>query len=162
MKKFSFLVLGALIFFASAAYADKGCPSCAKSSGSLADKFFTKIEIIFDSQDELALSEDQVKILKDLKYAVKRAAIQKESAVGLAKLDLYQELYNDKPDLEKINALIDSKMEAKTNFAKTTAKAIVDVKSVLTEAQMKKLKELYAQKKKRGCSGKDCPLSKKN
>ena len=51
-------------------------------------------------------------------------------------------MYDDVIDTEAINGLIDNKYEAKKAKAKAVIAAIVDMKSLLSEDQVEKLKEL--------------------
>ncbi|HNV86472.1 MAG TPA: Spy/CpxP family protein refolding chaperone [Candidatus Omnitrophota bacterium] len=117
---------------------------------SLKEKFFHKERFIQCNQTELGLKEDQIQAIKNLKYDLSRKMIEMNSKMELAMLDIQQELHNDKVNMDRLNALVDAKMETKKALCKDALKAYVDMMSILTAEQKAKMKELWRQQKKEG------------
>lgn len=142
-----FVVLALLVsfgFFATGAYAE--CSKCGKKEEpGLDEKFYMKAGLIIKSQDELGLSDEQVKKVKDLKHATKKDLIMKEAEIEVIAVDIKAALWEDKIDLAAINGLIDKKYEIKKGKAKALVAAYATLKGLLTAEQLKSMKALYSQ-----------------
>ena len=136
MKKLSLILLVSL-FVVPLAYANQGY------GDSLEGMYFGKVYFLFQNKTELGLTDDQIEKIKAIKFDMKRASINADSAKELAAVDIQQELHSDQPDLKKIDASVDAKHQAKSNLEKTMARALLDTKAVLTPEQVVKLKDLY-------------------
>ena len=112
-------------------------------------KVLKKIHMIFDHQDELGISDDQLAKIKDLKIALKKDLIQKGADIDIVKVDIRSALYEDKIDLAAVNKLIDQKYESKKSKSKKVVSTLAELKKILTKDQMDKLKDLKR---------KECPL----
>ena len=141
-KRFIVVVM-LLCFFLSATqvYAE-GHGKMKGGHGDFGDKVFFKAMLIIKNQEELGLSDDQVKKVKDLKIASKKDLIRKKAEIDLLVLDIKAALWEDTVDINAVNALIDKKYEIKKAKAKSLVAALVALKEVLTEEQQKKLKGL--------------------
>jgi len=130
---------------------------------SLKEKFFHKEGFIQNNRDEIGLKEDQAQAIKNLKYDLSRKMIEMKSKMELAMLDIRQELHNDKVNMERLNALVDAKMDTKKALCKDALKAYVDMMGILTPEQKAKMKELWYRQKKGNCLcgkfGKKCRRS---
>lgn len=127
---------------------------------SLHEKYFFKVHFLLKNEKELALTAEQVQALTERKFDMMRQKIQAESQKKLFMLDIYRKLHSDAPNVDEINALIDSKMEVKKTLTKSFVQAIVDAKALLTPEQRQKAKELFKSYKE-GCPMKDCPMKKR-
>lgn len=121
-----------------------GGKGCGKKQG-LDDKFYKKAHMILMNQEELGLTDDQAKQIKDLKINTKKSVIKTNAEIELITLDAKVLLYEDKIDTKKLDALIDKKYDIKKEKAKTLVQSMATLKGFLTPEQMSKLKELYKQ-----------------
>ena len=150
MKKSVLAVFFLCLSISQTAFANHG-----HEGHSLEDKYFGKVWFLLENGMELGLTEDQINQIENIQFDVKRALIDAKSKTELAALDIYQELRKDKPDLKKIDQILDRKYAAKANSAKNVAHSIVNTKAVLSPEQQAKAKELYGQHK----SKQFCPYS---
>ena len=155
MKKNSFfavLFLSAILISGNAYAWGRGCPHDESEghggrSTDLHEKYFHKVSFLMAHRRELALTEPQVDSILDKKNQVMRAMVEARAQEELATIDLEKEMHGNKPDLEKLNALIDTKTEAKKTLRKALVEAIVFTKNVLSAEQQAKVKELYLELK---------------
>ena len=133
-----FLVFGLVSHVAQADGFGKG-KGCREG---LDGKVFYKVMVILKNRDELGLSDKQVERVKDLKFATKRELVNKDAEIDLVKIDIKEKLYEDKVDVPAVNALIDKKYDLKKAKAKYLLKQYTDLKSILTDEQLKKMKTL--------------------
>jgi Spy/CpxP family protein refolding chaperone len=155
----SVAVVASLIFITSQVYADegKGCGFGQKSSKSSHDQhadfsktFFYKAMFAIKMQDELGLSEEQVKKIKGLKVKTKKELIQQKAEIDIIEVDINSEIWEDIVDIKTVDKLVDKKYDLKKAKAKTSIKAYAALKSILTGEQNKQLAELC----KKGTRGK--------
>jgi len=137
----SILVLS-FIFLAYTAEAydhskEKGCQKGFES------KVYKKAYYLLKNEDELDLTDEQVKKIKDLKIAVKKDLITRKAELDLIKIDIQTMLHEDKINLEEINKLIDKKYDLKKAKSKYLVEAYATLKNTLTEDQKKELKKLW-------------------
>ncbi|MBI4549577.1 MAG: hypothetical protein HY714_01455 [Candidatus Omnitrophica bacterium] len=155
MKKAVLCLVLSFFVCVSSALANHG----SEEFPSLHEKYFMKVHFLLKHEKQLALTEEQVQALTERKFEMKRQLIQAESQKKLFMLDIYKKLHTDAPNVDEINALIDSKTEVKKTLAKSLVQALVDAKSLLTPEQREKAKELY-KAYKYGCEKKECPMEK--
>lgn len=129
-------------------YADSRSKQCDKGyksyhGGDLSSKFYMKAHMILKNEDELGLSEEQHKMIKDLKVAIKKQIITKKAEIDVIAVDIKSMLYDDKIDTAAIDKLIDQKYELKKEKAKILVGAYATLKNSLKEDQLDKLKGLY-------------------
>ena len=145
--------------FADCGSSDCGKKACNYSSSEcgkkdckdkpLGKKLLKKMHMIFNHQDELGISDDQLDKIKDLKIALKKELIQKEADLDIVKVDIRSALYEDEINLDAVNKLIDQKYETKKSKSKKVVSTLAELKKILTKDQMDKLKDLKR---------KECPL----
>lgn len=142
MKKRTFL-LAALLTLSAAAPAF--CHGGGHGSGGpgLEHKFFDKYSFLMRHRAELQLTEDQINSLTDLKYSIKRSMAENEAQAEVSAVNLYQELHKTEPDLNKLYGFVDGKAEASRHIGYDVAKALVDMKKVLSPEQLAKMKDLW-------------------
>lgn len=115
----------------------------------LKDKLFRKAHFILKNQEELGLSDEQVKKIKNLKLEAKKDLIKKKAEIDVIAVDIKAKMWEDAVDTEAVNKLIDQKYELKKAKTKSLMEAYAALKSILTEEQKKKLKDLWKKCKKK-------------
>ena len=142
-KKYIVAVFAVLFFLASATFAfadgNKGKMGHEKS---LDEKILFKAKMMIMNQEELALTDDQVKQIKDLKTAVKKEKIKREAEIDLLAVDIKAHLYEDKINVEAVDKLIDKKYDLKKEKAKFFVGEYAKLNGMLTEAQAKEMKSM--------------------
>ena len=142
MRK-GFIVVMCLLCFGiltSGAYAESG--KMKDMSGDMEGQFCQKAMMIVKNQEELGLSDDQAKQIKDLKMATKKDMIRKKAEIDVIALDIKAGLWEDEIDVASLNSLIDKKYELKKEKAKSLIAAYASLKGMLTKEQQKTLKGL--------------------
>jgi len=107
-----------------------------------------KAGFMLDNRTELGLSPEQIQGIETLKFDVERSSIRQKAEMELFMLDLMQQLKADQPNVETINASIDTGSPAMTQAAKDAVAAYVKLKSILTPDQHAKMKALWTSKKR--------------
>ena len=110
-------------------------------------KFMYKAGFYLENEKELGFSEEQVNSIKALKHETKKAYIRQTADYQVFGLDLYQKLSEPKVDVTGINKMIDQQSASMTASAKETIVAYAKLKSVLTDEQQAKAKELWSARK---------------
>ena len=110
-------------------------------------KVLKKLHMIFEHQEELGISDDQLAKIKELKVALKKDLIQKQADIDLVKVDIRSALYEDEINLNSVDKLIDQKYETKKSKSKQVVSTLAQLKKILTKDQMDNLKNL----KRKGC-----------
>ncbi|GAG18917.1 unnamed protein product [marine sediment metagenome] len=133
--------------WASCSRKTKGCYK------GLGKKFFFKTHMVLKNQDELGLSDKQVKEIKDLKMKTKKDLIRKKAEIDLVALDIKVAMHEEQIDTGAIDKLIDQKYDLKKEKAKSLVGAYAAVKGTLTDEQKSKLKSLWKKCKKEMMQG---------
>ena len=92
--------------------------------------------------DRLDLSEEQRDEIKDVLTAHQKDMIQKKADRELAEVQLRELTMEDDPDLDAIEEQVKEIANLEAGMRYSRIKAMVDAKSVLTDEQKEKLKEL--------------------
>jgi hypothetical protein len=118
---------------------------CGKGSGGcpLVEKFMKKAHFFLDNQSEIGLTDEQVTKINTLKMDMKKTMIRNMAEHEIFMLDMKSKLSEPALDVEGINAMIDQSMAGMAAGAKGTVAALAELKSVLTEDQMTKAKEIW-------------------
>lgn len=120
--------------------------NCGKTKGrawSLERTFFRKAHLILINQEELGLSDKQVKEIRDLKTKAKKDLIRKNAEIDIIALDISRAMWEEPVDTGAINKLIDKKYDLKKENAKSLVEAYAALKGVLKDEQKDKLKTLW-------------------
>jgi Spy/CpxP family protein refolding chaperone len=120
-----------------------GC-MCNKGESDMSDQISEKAMMLIANDDELGLTEDQLKKIKDLKHKTKKDMIMKDAEIDVVAVDAKALLWDDPIDIVAVNKLIDSKYDLK----KAKAKAFVAALADLTKEQKDKLKAIMKDQKK--------------
>ncbi|NQU94853.1 MAG: Spy/CpxP family protein refolding chaperone [Candidatus Omnitrophica bacterium] len=115
----------------------------------LKEKFSCKAHMILVNKEELGLSDNQVKKIKDLKLKTKKDVIRKKAEIDILALDIKMAMYGDTIDTDAVNKLIDKKYEIKKEKTKSLVAAYATLKDTLTDDQKAKLKDIYKKCKKK-------------
>ena len=104
-----------------------------------------------DNKDELELSDSQIDAIKMLKADVSKAVIRYDADIEIAAIDVMSGLHENPVDVDAVNAVLETKYEAKLAKAKTVVDGIAKLKSTLDDDQYMKLKEIYGRGDKSVC-----------
>ena len=107
-----------------------------------AEKFFHFAHSIVENHEELGLTDEAVKKVRELKIGTKKSMIRNRAEVELLMVDIISSLYQAKPEISEINKLVDKKFEIKKAGMKKLIAAFVGVKKLLSKEQMKQVKAI--------------------
>ncbi len=130
-----------IIFTLPMAYAGENHQARQRGHG-LEKKILHKLHLVIANQDELNLSDTQVAKSKELKIKIKKDLISRNAEIDVIGVDMKSKLWDDVIDKKAISKLIGQKYELKKAKAKSLVEALVELKSILTEEQEKKLKDI--------------------
>jgi len=143
-KKFGVIVFSILFLLTSVCLIDVyGDGTAKKHKKDFAEKVLWKAHFFLKNQDELKLSDEQIRQIKDLKVSVKKDLVKRGAEIDLMKIDIKSALYEDTINREAINKLIDKKYDLKRSKAKYLVGQYVALKSILTDEQTKEVKALW-------------------
>ncbi len=151
-NRISLVILTALIIFSLAApagyaYMKKGYMmggmKMRQQKEELEGKFYSKVKFMLSNHEELELTDKQIEAIKDLKIKVKKDLIKTDAEIDMAQVEMKAEMWEEKYDLAALDKIIDRKYDLKKQKAKYLVKAISDLKSILTDEQMKKAKSMW-------------------
>lgn len=111
----------------------------------IANKFAMKSRFLLDHKDDIGLTDDQVRSIKDLKLRTEKDDIRQLADMKALKLDIESKLMEDKVDIEGTSALIDKGSAAASTAAKSNLTAYAQLKAILTPDQITKMKTLHRQ-----------------
>ncbi|MBZ0165249.1 MAG: Spy/CpxP family protein refolding chaperone [Candidatus Omnitrophica bacterium] len=94
-------------------------------------------------QEELGLSEDQVKQIKGLALATKKTVIAKQAEIDIVKTDLHAAMWEESPDAAAVRSLVAKKYDLKKEKALAVTDALLQLKTVLTPEQKAKAKTVW-------------------
>ncbi len=141
-KIFTLFLLAALavLFSASASYAMTGQKSYGKSEWGLKESFFHSAHGVLEKRDQLGLSDEQVKAIKDLMKETQKNLIKQDADIKTLKVEINTLMWESPLDTEKINNLLAEKYKLKKDKAKYLVSAHDKLNKILTEEQLKKVK----------------------
>ncbi len=97
-------------------------------------------------QKEIGLSESQLSRIRDIKFNTDKEVVKLRSDMELKEIDLRQELSKDNPDMTKVERLIKAKHAIMADIELAKVKEYMDVKRILSEKQIEKLKEIMRER----------------
>tara|TARA_B100000315_G_C14311680_1_gene466665 strand:+ start:224 stop:679 length:456 start_codon:yes stop_codon:yes gene_type:complete len=143
-KKFVVIVFSILFLLTSMCLIDAyGDGTTKKHKKGLEKKVLWKAHFFLKNQDELKLSDEQMRQIKDLKVSVKKDLVKRKAEIDLIKIDIKSALYEETINTEAINKLIDQKYDLKRSKAKYLVSKYAALKSILTDEQAKEVKALW-------------------
>ena len=121
-----------------------------------AEKFFHFAHSILENHEELGLTDEAVKKVRELKIGTKKSMIRNRAEVELLMVDIISSLYREKPEIPEINKLVDKKFEIKKVGMKKLIAAFIGIKKLLSKEQIKQIKaicksESHSQSKEGQC-----------
>ena len=148
MKISKFLFLGVIFTcFALSAQAGQKGSSCG-SKKCLEEKLYHKAHTFLIYEEELGLTEEKVKKIKELKHETKKELIRSKADIEIIAVDIWAELYNNPIDVDAVNKLIDQKYEIKKAKTKALIQALATLKATLSEEQYATMKKIWKDSKK--------------
>lgn len=122
----------------------------------LAEKFFHFAHAILENREEIGISEDDARKIKDLKIRTKKDLIKDGADIEILGVDIFSRLWEEKIDLAEVEKLIDKKFELKRESLKKLIRAFVAIKKMLSRDQLMKLKGICKAEKAREAEGGAC------
>jgi len=92
--------------------------------------------------DKVGLSGEQVAKLKDIHRGMEKKKIRSEADMKLARIDMKEIMEVKAFDLEKANAAVQKISDLKRDQHLEMLKSLRDVRSILTDAQFQKIKDM--------------------
>ncbi|MFH1189131.1 MAG: hypothetical protein V1682_00380, partial [Candidatus Omnitrophota bacterium] len=93
----------------------------SKAGKDLVGKFCHKVAFIMEHEKDIALTEEQVKSVEDIKLKTKKELIKAEADIDVVGIDIEQALHQDNIDVPATDALIDKQYDLKRDKAKVLA-----------------------------------------
>ena len=111
------------------------------------------LSLMLDMKEQLGLSLQQVKTLRDLRTAFEKEAIQRGAEIRLAELELREALAQDNVDLGKTEALVKRIAGLRADLRIARLRTIEKGKGVLTPEQLAKFREAGHEMARGGMGG---------
>ncbi len=108
------------------------------------------VSISLRNHEELKLSDDQVKLLKDIRDAFSKKAVKQRAEMKSRRIDLKRALDNEKVDLTDVEKKIREISNMRADLRIARLKAIQEGKSVLNAEQQKQLSKIARKRPGRG------------
>ena len=108
------------------------------------------VSIALRNHEELKLTDDQVKRLKDIRDAFSKKAVKEGAEMKSHRIDLRRALDAEKLDLADVEKKIREISKMRVDLRIARLKAIQEGKSVLNDEQQKQLKKIARSRKHRG------------
>ncbi|MBN1794492.1 MAG: Spy/CpxP family protein refolding chaperone [Candidatus Omnitrophica bacterium] len=110
--------------------------------GGIDEKIFGKAHMIMANAEELKLTEEQIKGIKEWKLEAKKQNIRQDAEIEVFKLDIYSKLWDNEMDPATLYGLIDQLYGLKATKAKSMIEAYGKLMNILTDEQKAALKGL--------------------
>ena len=107
------------------------------------EKFFHFTHSVLENYEELGLTDEDAKKIRELKIGTKKSLIRNTAEVELFTVDIIVKLHEDKPEISEINKLLDKKFDVKKAGMKKLIAAFIGIKKLLSKEQMKKMKAIF-------------------
>lgn len=127
-----------------------GCGMAMGQAGMKALMVFNALAENTKLQEKIGLTKEQADKLAAIKTDMAKSEIKSGADLKLLQLDLQDLLKADNPDRSKINSLIDQVAAKETEMKKKMVGGLLDAKAVLTADQVKQLKTMGEEMKKKG------------
>ena len=122
----------------------------------LSNKFFHMAHAIFENQSELGFSTENIHKVKELKINMKKSLIKATAEVETIGVDIMAKMWEDSPDMNDINKLLDKKYALKKESMRELLSAFVTLKKMLSKDQLCKLHSLCKANQRPEEKGKTC------
>jgi hypothetical protein len=122
----------------------------------LGEKFFHMAHSILENHSELELSEVNIRKVKDLMNNTKKSVIKSTAEIETITVDIMAKMWDDSPDGNQINKLLDKKYSVKKESVKELVSAFLSLKKILSKEQLCKLHgfckaHAHSQQKEESC-----------
>ena len=142
-----FLSMGITSDFSFAGAASPKCKYGSQGKGKLEEKFYKTAWLAMKNAEELGLTEEQVDKIKALKFQVKKDVITKTAEIEILGVDIKEQMWEDKLDVQAINKIVDKKYELKKEKTKYIISAIANLRNIIGEDNVKMMKKMYFKSK---------------
>lgn len=109
-------------------------------------KILKKSAFFIENKDAIGLSEDQIWKIKSIQAETRKKSIRQNADMQIFEIELWQLLGSKPAGQEAANAMIDQASAGWGSEAKASIQSYLDLKAVLTDAQMTKAKALWGKK----------------
>jgi len=110
---------------------------------------FMNLKLLERAADKINLDESTLEAIKEKVYQGKKEAIELEARLKSQKLDLHRELDRPNPNRSRVMNLIEDVGSLKMKLKKQRVGLMLDVRAMLTPAQIKELKKMKREFKRR-------------
>jgi len=145
-KVTSIVLVSALVLtigiFAFAAPQQGGGMRHAGFGMNMAERFFIRAEMLLRMKDQLGLTPDQVAKIEKMNDQFSEASIKLHANIQIAEIKLKNILSKDNVDRKAAENMIRDIAKMKTDAQVDRINFMLDVKSILTPDQVKKIQEL--------------------
>jgi Spy/CpxP family protein refolding chaperone len=111
------------------------------------DKMGDMMGMCLDHADKIGLGEEQLAKMKPLHSAMQKKQARYKADVKIAEIELREIMEVKDFDLEKANAAVRKIAELKTSHHLDMLSSMKEIRSMLTDDQFKKMKQMMAMKK---------------
>lgn len=115
----------------------------------MAERNMIPARMLLQHKDELGLTDTQVSKIESMQTKFQEASIRGNADVKVKQLKLQNYLKSDKIDRKKLEQMIRDVAALKTNMQIDRMHYMLDVKSVLTAEQLKKIEEFKTQRRQK-------------
>jgi chorismate synthase len=123
-----------------------GNDSDCESLCPIASKVLKKAKFFLENQTEIGLSEDQLSQIKAIKMQTKKSAIKAKAEMEIFEMDMSEKMSQSKVDVDALGAMVDQMSAGMSTGAKASIADYAKLKSILSEQQMAKAKEIWKKK----------------
>jgi Spy/CpxP family protein refolding chaperone len=140
------LIVFAVGIFLSAAPGPRDRMKHAGFGLNMAEKSFLHCEMLLKFKDEIGLTPEQVGKIEKMRDSFTEASIKQEADIKIQGLKLISILKKDQVDRKAAEKMIRDISKLKTDLQIDRMNYLMDVKSVLTPEQIKKIEDLRKQR----------------
>ncbi len=122
----------------------------------LGEKFFHMARAIWENQEELGISAEDLLKVKNLKINTKKSLIKSTAEIDVITVDIMSQMWEDSPNMSDISKLLDKKYTIKKESMKKLLSAFLALKKMLSKEQLRKLHGMCkagagGEEKEKGC-----------
>lgn len=123
---------------------------CKQNRGpKIETKLFSSLHAALSNKDELGLSDEQNRQIKNLKIALKKDLIKRTAEIEILDVDFNAALWEDTINKDNVYQLIEQKYDLKKQKTKVLVDAYATLKTILSTEQKAKLTNLQRQCRKK-------------
>ncbi|HTL48672.1 MAG TPA: Spy/CpxP family protein refolding chaperone [Verrucomicrobiae bacterium] len=106
------------------------------------DSFFRKAGFLLKQKEQLGLTEEQVRSIRDLNTETKKNLIRGGAEIEIFELDIFTKLHDEGADPAEVQKLIEQKFDTQKKLSQNVADAYFRLKGTLDDRQQQTLNDL--------------------